>query len=347
VATRTSIATLAEEIASDDANIRRTAAEKMFALGASAQSAFHQALMGEKARIFAELKGSKTYQRLEAMGKQATLLLERRRSILDLVFDTHLYPYPYSGVGSEVRKRYQETQQKIDELKVDVRRIWDTPTTVRIGPVFRARLERVTELNGWLETLELGRGGNDPEFLLYLPTTETVSTHTFALDEKERERIDDSIVAMQENATRKTAGTVSEVRQVEITNTYRLMMGRRAVRIHDVLTRSVRGHCEDMARLGFFGHINKKEPLKRTPSDRARLMGFNGGVSENLAINSGAQGAHNAWIHSSGHHRNILGSTHRLMGAGNAGKRWGQVFSGLEPERLVQDDDSEDATDNS
>lgn len=263
------------------------------------------------------------------------------------MFDKHLYPYPYRGVEPEVRKRYQETQQKIDELKVGVREIWDATTSVRVGPNFRANLARVSELNQWLESLELGRGGNDPEFLLYLPSSETVNIRTFALDDRERERIDDSLLAMTENATRETAASVSEARQVEITNIYRVMMGRRAVRIHDILTRSVRGHCEDMARLGFFGHMNDKEPEKRTPSDRARLMGFNGGVSENLAISGGAQSAHNGWIHSSGHHRNILGLTHRIMGAGNSGRRWGQVFSGQIPERLAPDDDIEDADDDS
>jgi uncharacterized protein YkwD len=93
--------------------------------------------------------------------------------------------------------------------------------------------------------------------------------------------------------------------------------------------------------------MNDKEPEKRTPSDRARLMGFNGGVSENLAICGGAQSAHNGWIHSSGHHRNILGLTHRIMGAGNSGRRWGQVFSGQIQERLAPDDDIEDADDDS
>ena len=344
VATRTSIQSLAADLADAEASVRRSAAEKLFALGASAQSLFHRTLMDQKLAFLGSLEETKTYARLKQMGKQAASLRTQRESVLDLVFDTHLYPSPYRGVGQEIRRRYQETQQKIDELKVGVRDIWNSGTTVRVGPKFRAQLSRISELNSWLEKLELGRGGSDPEFLLYLPATDTVTIRTFALDPQGRSRIDDSIVAMAENAKGESAASNGEQRQVEITNEYRLMMGRHAVRIHDILTRSVRGHCEDMARLGFFSHINEKEPEKRTPSDRARLMGFNGGVSENIAINSGALSVHNAWIHSSGHHRNILGMTHRIMGAGNAGKRWGQVFSQMELESLVVDDSEDEET---
>jgi hypothetical protein len=52
------------------------------------------------------------------------------------------------------------------------------------------------------------------------------------------------------------------------------------------------------------------------------------GISENIAMNPGGpMGAHRAWIHSSGHHRNILSKAWRLLGSGNSGSLWTQNFS--------------------
>jgi uncharacterized protein YkwD len=41
---------------------------------------------------------------------------------------------------------------------------------------------------------------------------------------------------------------------------------------------------------------------------------------------SDAQGAHNGWIHSSGHHRNILMPGWSEMGTGQSGRYWTQNF---------------------
>jgi uncharacterized protein YkwD len=113
------------------------------------------------------------------------------------------------------------------------------------------------------------------------------------------------------------------------------MMGLRALRLHDALGRASRGHCEDMVRLGFFSHTSPV-PGKESPMDRVRLAGMKpAGVSENIAINGSAEGAHNGWVHSPGHHRNILGKSWRLLGVGNAGNRWCQNFS-------IRDQGSED-----
>ena len=68
---------------------------------------------------------------------------------------------------------------------------------------------------------------------------------------------------------------------------------------------------------------------RRSPVDRLRLAGYMGGGSENCSLgDSGAEGAHVGWLHSSGHHRNILFATHREMASAVAGIYWTQNFGG-------------------
>jgi uncharacterized protein YkwD len=55
-------------------------------------------------------------------------------------------------------------------------------------------------------------------------------------------------------------------------------------------------------------------------------------VSENIHRGSGSpEGAHNGWVHSSGHHRNILQKLWTEMGTGQAGRYWTQNFGRTKP----------------
>jgi uncharacterized protein YkwD len=164
------------------------------------------------------------------------------------------------------------------------------------------------------------------------------------------------------NPAQRAVATESEARQVHVTNEYRLMMGYaasvkpgpgaydalncdtaakildegrvlgvtplRAVRIDDRLVRSSRLHSEDMVRRGYFAH-NAQLPAPHgvSPFDRMRTAGYTGGgASENIHNGSPSpEGAHESWIHSSGHHRNIL-SAWVDMGTGQAGRMWTQNF---------------------
>ena len=67
-----------------------------------------------------------------------------------------------------------------------------------------------------------------------------------------------------------------------------------------------RQHSQDMITLNYFDHIDR---AGNSPFDRmgARGIGFSG-AAENLAINPSAEGAHHAWMDSSGHRNNILGN---------------------------------------
>lgn len=119
-----------------------------------------------------------------------------------------------------------------------------------------------------------------------------------------------------------------EEKQVEITNRYRVMMGRHALEIHPCLVESARGHSEEMTRLNYFEH-ESPVPENRTPSDRAKNAGYAGGAAENISLGSvSPQATHDAWYNSSGHHRNILGREHLAMGSGLDGQHWTQNFGG-------------------
>ena len=57
-----------------------------------------------------------------------------------------------------------------------------------------------------------------------------------------------------------------------------------------------------------------------------KLAGYLFGVTENIALVDGAQGAHDAWCRSSGHHRNLLNPRHTEFGIGANGRYWVQNF---------------------
>ena len=80
-----------------------------------------------------------------------------------------------------------------------------------------------------------------------------------------------------------------------------------------------------MARLGYFSHFSPT-PGRRTPFDRMKLAGYERGVGENLALHGSALGAHVSWLHSSGHHRNILMAHCSEFACGNQGDYWCQNF---------------------
>jgi uncharacterized protein YkwD len=110
-----------------------------------------------------------------------------------------------------------------------------------------------------------------------------------------------------------------------VTNAYRRMFGHRPLAVNLKMQAAARGHCEEMSTLGFFGHFSPT-PGRRTPFDRMKLAGYSLGASENCAINGSAVGAHDAWLLSSGHHRNLLSPSHTEFGSSNAGRYWTQNF---------------------
>ena len=89
---------------------------------------------------------------------------------------------------------------------------------------------------------------------------------------------------------------------------------------------AARDHSDYMSRTGDFGHF-EPDPERKTPGDRMRRRGYFWGASENCHMGGGdPMGAHIGWLHSSGHHRNILMEGHREMASGLSGPYWTQNF---------------------
>jgi uncharacterized protein YkwD len=123
------------------------------------------------------------------------------------------------------------------------------------------------------------------------------------------------------------APNAEERRQVEITNEYRRLLGRRALAWSPVLQAAARDHSTSMAATGEFGHF-ERDPETATPGDRMRRRGYSAPQAENCAMTGGPESAHAGWLHSSGHHRNILMADHQELGSAVAGLYWTQNYGG-------------------
>ena len=106
-------------------------------------------------------------------------------------------------------------------------------------------------------------------------------------------------------------------------NRERAVVGLNPWRLEEKLCAATRGHCEDMARLGFFSH---ESPVtgKKSFSDRARLAGFSGNAfGENIFMGSPAFGAaYEAWFTSDGHRFIMFCSEGNVIGVGNSSGHW-------------------------
>jgi uncharacterized protein YkwD len=273
----------------------------------------------------------KAYQKLEAA----------RAHAIELIFDEVKYFYPYRGRDRE----YAPVQHEVDERVKAVRDAWEDTTkrAIRTDAAF-------DELRAKSDALvtDIRFIGGAPDDLVeridavtrYLPekgepgaTSATgggareLTVQTFFETQADLDLLNYNAKVMKYNPTVK-GPTDPERRQVEVTNEYRIMFGhRRAVRINAMLVNSARGHSEDMAKIGFFDHFSPV-PGKRAPEDRMKLAGYElAGGSENIYQGSGApESAHEGWIHSSGHHRNLLATSWIEMGSGNSGGAWTQNF---------------------
>src|SRR6185369_4515077 len=114
---------------------------------------------------------------------------------------------------------------------------------------------------------------------------------------------------------------------LKLTNEYRKLFNMRPVALNLKLLVAAREHSTEMSTLGYFSHFSPTEG-KKSPWDRMKRAGYAYGNSENIALVDGAEAAHQAWLHSSGHHRNILTARHTEFAVGNNGRYWTQNFGG-------------------
>jgi uncharacterized protein YkwD len=292
----------------------------------------------------AVVRKGRVLEELSRLAETRAQLDAVREDALQLIFDEDVYFYPYSPPEPpNTPGQYARAQRIVNERVKDVTDVWKNASRrVELAGSFRAAVE---EVQWGLEALyDAGVEGELPEsvpaFVLALPLdVEEVGLAQFAWTLKERRELDHSRRVRELNDrrfeevqggipgfTRNAIPEKAERDQVRITNDYRVMMGRRALAWNPRIQVAAQGHSNYMADTGDFGHT-EKDPERHTVLDRMRLVDYRGGAGENCAQNGGdPRGAHDGWLQSSGHHRNILQPQHREMASAVAGFYWTQNF---------------------
>ena len=314
-----------------DAASRRKAFEDLEAYGATARAPLLLGLETRRGVLWERLRKSGVLQALGRVREQRMDLDRRRSEALQLIFDDTRYFYPFRPpeCAPEKAKEYPAVQAEVDRRVRAVRELWDSPEDAALSGKARQLLGELQEVQGFLERLGSRSPLPDPGsgFIMGLDAAEeAVGVRSFFWSRRERAEVGEynrRVLAF--NALVETSCSDEEKRQVFLTNQYRVMMGRRALAINERLQRAARGHSKEMESLGYFSHFSPT-PARRTPFDRMKLEGYGRGVGENIASGSGAEGVHEGWTHSSGHHRNLLNPFHREMGSGQQGSLWTQNF---------------------
>ncbi|MBO3444996.1 CAP-associated domain-containing protein [Clostridium sp. CCUG 7971] len=105
-----------------------------------------------------------------------------------------------------------------------------------------------------------------------------------------------------------------ELQTIDLVNSTRLQNGLNSLKYSEKATLSSRYHSEDMMEQNYFDHVNKNN---ESPFDRMKKQGiFYMGAGENIAAGqTSAVYAHEAWMNSEGHRKNILGD-YKYIGVG-------------------------------
>ncbi|WP_042275199.1 CAP domain-containing protein [[Clostridium] dakarense] len=105
-----------------------------------------------------------------------------------------------------------------------------------------------------------------------------------------------------------------ELQTIDLVNSTRLQNGLNSLKYSEKATLSSRFHSKDMMEKNYFDHVNKSN---ESPFDRMKKQGiFYMGAGENIAAGqTSAVYAHEAWMNSEGHRKNILGE-YKYIGVG-------------------------------
>jgi len=326
---------------------REEALARLLDLGSEAQPVIVEVLNARWERALRTVQRGGVLDSLEVMADRRRELDRARATALELIFDEEEYFYPYNPpeCPPDKARLYPAVQRRVDELVKAVEEVWGDSREVRLPEMF---LSGLTDLL-WLKEVASDELELDLSVRSEIPTwiwgidgeLESVTLRTFAWDADEAYDLAMSrdVVAYNEHLweTFKPEAKVldgggeeadnAEAEQVRITNRYRAMMGRRAVAWNPQVQAAAAMHSEYMADTGDFGHFERGDPKRRTPGDRMSLCGYAAGASENCYMGSGSPlSAHQGWMSSSGHHRNLLGAGHREMGSGVVSNYWTQNF---------------------
>jgi uncharacterized protein YkwD len=259
---------------------------------------------------------------------------KRRCEALDFIEDKSRYPDKKKMEASGRMGEYWKIQkEEVDTRVKAVREIWKNPysAAMKLNPAAKTLNKDLKKVNEWLakedKTFDPKKADSvDMDYIASLAANK-LNIKTFAIKPKEQKLITYNLAVMEWNGKNKTATSV-EIKQVEITNEYRFMLGRRCVKIEDFLVNAARGHSEHMTKTGKFAHSIPGEPNGETPQERCKNAGYTSGTTgENISYNhTDPQGTFVAWYNSSGHHRNMISRNWVVLGAGFDGPHWTQNF---------------------
>jgi uncharacterized protein YkwD len=294
------------EMAKDPDPAKRLAAyEALNSKGKLGKDLLGKILFQERAKSRKKVVGYFKNNKSSIRKKLGKYIEDRRRKARAIIFDKTIYPDANHG---------RSGQPKVDEAVNALRLVYETP--------FEFYLQKNSSVQErWEE---------------YKKIIELVNKYTDARintseEQKEISReVSDSIAMWKVMAPRgsfetleynkkvKTTLTEQERACITATNEYRMMIGRRPLRIHEGLVQAARKHSQCMKDKGFFAHDCRTHgsPAKRCRKEGAPYSGENISTGPKMGV-----GAFRSWYGSSGHHRNIL-MNHRFIGVGNAGRLW-------------------------
>ncbi|GEM_PF-1928804 len=305
---------------------------KLLEMDASLLPVLSGELRARRNAIRKRLSNSKVRASLRKLRAVREELDKRRAHAMALIFDTEKYFYPYRppAVSPEKAKEYWKVQAEVDRRVAAVREVWEGKQAVVSLP---KKVAAEIETFRWIERKlrDLGEAPPKEEGLEVLLARARTDIRNFALDERDARRIRAANRILEENR-KKLAAWLEEKRVsraeadlIQMTNRYRMMMGVPPLRADSRLILSSHGHSREMSKLGYFSHFSPN-PQRKTPSMRMKLAGYPGGGGENIALHSSVPGAFDGWLHSSGHHRNLLRRSHKDLGCGIVGRYYTQNF---------------------
>lgn len=321
---------VARAVASLDAKQKERALEELLAEGPETLDALIIALKNQQSRLVDKIDKSEFKKSWEKLAVERQGLDKARTFALQLIFDEVQYFYPYNPPAVDAKKaaEYWPVQREVDARVAKLRETWTgSKTRLQVPSSVLDDTRRFQWVRRVLQ--ELGESDSNADarvaWVASLPHDGKLDLQGFCKDERERE--DRDLFARIDAFNKKLEKELSNEERAEfrLTNEYRRMFGLRPLALHLKVLVAAREHSTEMASLGYFSHFSPTEG-KRTPFDRMKLAGYVHGASENIAAVDGAEGAHQAWLHSSGHHRNILTPTHTEFAVGCSGRYWTQNF---------------------
>lgn len=298
-------------------------------LGAPGIEALRELLPRCRDDIHMELRSAATFAALRDLREERLALEEARRRVLELVYDYEAYPTVYKRpkASKEAAEAYAKTQREIEKSIDRLEAAWRNGErrVVRLPTSFRKRLGELRTCLRWFDELALSLEPlDDADFLEVFPDTwQSVDLRSFPLSAKDVVGYEQSREIMAANLADASAASRDESEMLRICNEYRILLGRRAVRLDPTLVEAARGHSREMSTLGYFAH-ESPNPTHATPSDRALRAGFVGShVGENIARGRvSARATHDLWTISPPHHRNLLSDEWTHLGVGRSGEYW-------------------------